>query len=200
MITLTIDHFDNATEAMNRMWSGIAGSDRTEINAVGGRAANEAARAYHREFDSGGGWRGTRSFGTGGSSFGAEVTSGWNLEEAAPDGATITNDAAHLSHKVTGGTITPKRASALTIPLIQEARGVRASEYERNNNTKLFRPKGKNVLMESIGNGEVRSVYALVKSVTQKPWPGALPPDELIADAFAEGHIDALEDRIETKA
>jgi hypothetical protein len=113
------------------------------------------------------------------------------------ESATIANNANHYAFKVSGGTITPKRAEHLTIPLIAEARGLYASVYQQNTGRKLFRPKGKNVLMESTGKGTARAVYALVKQVTMGPWPRAVPDDDVIADAFVDQWKLSLADIIE---
>ena len=85
----------------------------------------------------------------------------------------------------------------LTIPLIEEAHGRRVRDYELAFG-KLFKPKGKRVLMEKGEDGKARSVYALLKSVTQRPWPDALPPDEVLGGAFVDGFRGALSDWIET--
>lgn len=130
-------------------------------------------------------------------------------------GAVISNNASYYSFKVTGGTITPKRAKALTIPLIREAKGLYASVYQQNTGNRLFTIKGKNALFErtsSVTTGSrgkrgqsgasaiktftIRAVYALVASVTSKEWPGALPDEGLIASAFADQWREGLADII----
>lgn len=215
MIRVTARLEDGASDALSALLSALDGDERTSLNRVGGRSAQDAAAKYHREFDSRGGWKGSRYLGPApgqGSSFGANVAGGWSLESADADSATIANDAEHLGFKATGGTIVPKRAKALTIPLIQEAKGVRASVYSQNTGHKLFTIKGKNALFERLGvittgsrgrrgqagatniqQSRIRAVYALMKSVTMRPWPGALPPDELLSSAFANRYIDELE-------
>jgi hypothetical protein len=80
---------------------------------------------------------------------------------------------------VTGGTITPKTAKALTIPLISAAKGIGA----RNFGGKLF-VAGK-ALCQKIGN-KLEAAYALAQGVTQAPWPGALPDEQAVQDAFSE--------------
>jgi ribosomal protein S10 len=179
----------------------------SSLNAVGGRAAANDAREYHRDFDRVGGWRGSKYLGPGvenGTPFGSAVAQAWGFSASDEAGATIANDAKYLGFKVTGGTIRPKRAKALTIPLIPEAKGRRAADYQIDFRTRLFRIRGKSALFERIGGSTVgsrgrrgragsasiqttsiRPVYALAKSVTLKPWPGALPPQDRLTKAFA---------------
>ena len=191
MIQINVNVTDGASQALRNIINGLTGQQATEINEVAGRAAVNAAIKYHREFDQAGGWRGKRYLGRAnndGSSFGADVARGWYFKGADKGGATIANNAEHFAFKVTGGTIKPKRAKFLTIPLIREACGLKVSEYasvyQQNTGRRLFRPKGKSVLMERTEDGKARSVYALVKSVTMGPWPRAVPDDDLIASAF----------------
>lgn len=178
------------------------------LNSVGGRAAANDARDYHRDFDRSGGWRGSKYLGPGvesGTSFGAAVAQAWAFSASDEAGATIANDAKYLGFKVTGGTIRPKRAKALTIPLIPEAKGRRAADYQIDFRTRLFQIRGKSALFERIGGSitgsrgrreqagnttirtaTIRPVYALAKSVTMKPWAGALPPQGRLVKAFAD--------------
>lgn len=187
MIQIRVNVSDGASQALRNLINSLSGPQATEINEVAGRAAVNAAIKYHREFDKAGGWRGRRYLGSNrndGSSFGSDVARGWYFKESDKTGAVIANNADFYAFKVTGGTITPKRAKFLTIPLIREAAGLYVSVYQQNTGRRLFRPRGKDVLMESIGNGKARSVYAIVKSVTQRPWPRAVPDEDLIAAAF----------------
>ena len=187
MINIEVNVADGASQALRNLINSLTGKQAAEINEVAGRAAVNAAIKYHREFDKAGGWRGKRYLGTGkkdGSSFGSSVAAGWFFKESDKTGAVIANNADHYAFKVRGGTITPKRAKFLTIPLIREAAGLYASVYQQNTGRRLFRPKGKDVLMERTEGGTARSVYALVKSVTQGPWPRAVPDEDLIAQAF----------------
>jgi ribosomal protein S10 len=207
----------------SRVLAALAGSLTQEqmksLNSVGGRAAANEARDYHRDFDKAGGWRGSKYLGKGiedGTPFGAAVAKAWAFSSSDEAGATIGNDAKYLGFKVSGGTIRPKRAKALTIPLIPEAKGRRAADYQIDFRTRLFQIKGKSALFERIeatANGargrrsqagatpirssSVRAVYALAKSVTMKPWPGALPPENRLASAFAEAWEQEIKRRIQ---
>jgi len=199
MIAIKVNVTDTASQALRNVINNLSGQELENLNEIGGRAAVNAAIKYHREFDKANGWRGKRYLGKGsgeGGSFGAGVARGWNFQESTTKGATITNNADYYAFKVRGGTITPKRGNWLTIPLIREAQGFYVSVYQQNTGRRLFRPKGKNVLMETLPSGEVRSVYALVKQVIQRPWPGALPPEDLLAQAFAQKWKETIAEAI----
>ena len=194
MISIKVSIDDGASKAITALLSSLTGRQAAEINEQAGLAARDAAVKYHRGFDAAKRWRGTRYLGPGpgGSSFGSEVAEGWHLASHTAGGAVIENGARYYRHKVDGGTIKPKHGKFLTIPLVQEAKGRTVASYRRDTGKKLFRPKGKNVLMESTGKGTVRSVYALVTSVTQGPWKGALPPEDKIASAYTDKYREEL--------
>lgn len=223
MIELEVNVGGDAKGALRELISQLTGPELAEINAVGGRAAATAAAGFARTFDAAGGWRTSKRFPSSGPTrFGADVAQGWAFLVADPTGALIHNDADHYAFRVRGGTITPKRVQYLTIPLIPEAKGLRAETYVQNTGRKLFTIPGRNALFErtDAGNGEstirrttgrnrdgssfrirrksgIRPVYALVKSVTMSPMPQAVPPDAVISEAFADAWNNELADRIE---
>ena len=158
-----------------------------KFNEVGGRAAQQAAKEYHKDFNQAHKWRGPRYLGAGAGrsgEFGNEIENAWTFEGGTSDGATISNDASFYRHKVYGGTIKPKRAKNLTIPVVADAVGRRAKDYKGD----LFflqTKKGTKGLFEQDGD-DIRMVYLLKSQVTQDPWPGALPPTPQLAQAFGE--------------
>jgi hypothetical protein len=111
-----------------------------------------------------------------------------------------------------GGTVKPTGGRKfLTIPLVKEAAGLRAEDYERESGRKLFRPHGRRVLMErsstptsftsapqgasmrtksgyktfNLGAGtQVRPVYALAPQANIPIDPRALPPAPELAAAL----------------
>jgi len=120
-----------------------------------------------------------------------------------------------------GGTIVPKAAGALTIPLIAEAHGLRVREYSQRFRKRLFTIPGRNVLFErSDGGGsesiinretgrgrtrsgrattvrlrarqELRAVYALSKGVTIQADPTALPTPDVMLQGLTEETNDYL--------
>jgi hypothetical protein len=40
-------------------------------------------------------------------------------------------------------------------------------------------------------------VFALKRSITQKPWPGALPPENLYTEAFADAALESIISQME---
>lgn len=203
--------FTGDADPLGDLLSVLTDPEMKALNTVAGRAARNEAARYTDEFDATGGWRNPK-YGTGRSRFGANVTAGWHLSEVTADKTVIANNADHYAFRVSGGTITPKRAGALTIPAIPEARGMRASVYQQNTGRKLFTIRGKKALFERIDDittGErgktrrsagatqirtsnIRPVYWLVQSVTQPPMPDGAPGAEVIGEAFGHAWRDEM--------
>ena len=162
-----------------------------ELLPVGGRAVFDFLRDYHSKMD----WKGPNWFpGPYSGEFAQNVVKGWQEPVVSGDSVTIRNTFGLLGWKITGGTITPKTAGALAIPLIPAARGLYASEYHAARGQELFREGA--ALFQIIGR-KVEAVYALAKSVTQAPWPGAMPADEDIRQTFIVACDQYLEERIQ---
>jgi hypothetical protein len=141
-------------------------------------------RNYHAQFGSQ--WRGSRWIPRSSSGeFADNVVAGWQEPVVSGDTATIRNTYGLLAWKVTGGEITVKRAKALTIPLTTAARSRPARDFPG-----LFRLG--QTLSKRLGK-RIEAQYALKKSVTQKPWPGALPPIEQVAGAIASAVTEAMQ-------
>lgn len=189
-LSITVD--DQATPVLVKLLDSLSSEGLSDANEVVGRIEVNNLREYHREFEAAEGWSNpslpTHGAGRKKSRFGEDVANAWQLGDANSEGFTLSNNATGLSHKVTGGTITAKRAKALTIPMVPEAHGVRAGDYPG----KLFRPKGKDYLMETDAAGVGRVVYLLRKSVTHKAVKGALPPTEEIASRVAKSLTEIL--------
>lgn len=111
--------------------------------------------------------------------------------------------------KIYGGTVTAKRAQALTIPVIPEAHGLRAAAYASSTGRKLFTLRKKMInlrnsmtgsgvepgyLFESDGHGGIRAVYKLKKSQTFAPWPNAFPDVEELTGVAFKHFLDAMLD------
>jgi hypothetical protein len=86
-----------------------------------------------------------------------------------------------IAQKVFGGTITAKRAGALTIPVSEKAYGLPASTFEQVTGLKLFILGKKQdaggrggVLAAKVGE-QIEVEYVLMKSVEQAADPTALP-------------------------
>ena len=200
MLKVTVNYDEGLSDGLKGLIRALDGEKVQSLNEVGARAANDAAIEHAREINQEGGWRGPNYLAgparTPGS-FGQNVALGWNFKSASKTGATISNNADFFAFKVTGGTITPKRTSHLTIPMVPEAAGRRVRDYQAATGKTLFRVLGKKALFEAKEGGGVRAVYALVKRVTQKPWPNALPDEEDLALAFVEAWQGGLANLIE---
>lgn len=115
----------------------------------------------------------------------------WTIKSHTSKGAVIENDTAGLSHKVTGGTITAKRKKFLTIPIDPRAHNIKAKDFSRTVSP-LFRVKNCLAIKDANSPNGIKPIYALKKSVTQAPWPGALPPEEGYVNAFMAGIVDSI--------
>jgi hypothetical protein len=151
------------------------------------------------------------------------IPAGWQPPKVSDDATFgLINTAPDFNLKVSGGTITSRSGKMLTIPLIPEAKGLTAAEYSAETGFSLFIPRGKNVLAKREGsegyflgprggmkknqmvggkNPSARGmpivpVYALVASVTQAPWPGAMPPDEQVQEVFKGGIMETLVEQL----
>lgn len=117
------------------------------------------------------------------------IETAWQVKSIVGNRATLENDAIGFSHKITGGTIRAKRKKFLTIPIDPRAHGLTAKEFSQKVSP-LFRVK--NILAMQEDDGTVKGIFALKKSVTQKPWPNALPPEPQYVNAFLAGVLDSL--------
>lgn len=118
---------------------------------------------------------------------------GWSIKSVSSTGAVFSNSTRGLSHKVTGGTITPTKRDYLAIPLIPEAHGMRPREFA--NRKRMPLTKVGNVMMGWDKKQKKNiAVYALKKSVRQKPWRMALPPDSV-----GQGYVNAYLNHILSK-
>jgi addiction module HigA family antidote len=88
------------------------------------------------------------------------------------------------------GTIRVKRKKFLTIPVDPRAHGLTAKTFSRTI-APLFAAKGMLMFVDE-QTADVKAAYALKKSITQRPWPGALPPEASYLDAFLDSALDNL--------
>ena len=126
-----------------------------------------------------------------------KVSGSWSIMGASGSGVTLRSKGAiGFSHKVTGGTITARRAKFLTIPIVPEAHGLTARTYSRTI-APLFAVKG--VLAQADENSPtgIKPVFVLKKSITQKPWKNALPPEQSYINAFANGALQSIIAQVE---
>ena len=188
-VDITID--DKATESVSALMAVLSKENRGDLMRVAGQASLVSMQEYYGDFNAKGGWLNkslpTHGAGRKSTGFGNTITEGWNVAGADASGFTLNNGAPWLSHKITGGTIRPKSGKFLTIPLVPEAHGVRARDYPG----KTF--FAGSAIMETMPSGESRPIYALVKSVTQKPVKGALPDEKV----YLEPALTAIEEQLQ---
>lgn len=115
---------------------------------------------------------------------------GWTMKQPNSYTASFVNGTVGLAHKVTGGTIRAKRKKFLTIPVDPKAHGLDAKTFARTI-APLFQAKGMLMFVDE-QTADVKVAYALKKSITQQPWPGALPPQASYLDAFVNEALDSL--------
>jgi hypothetical protein len=184
---------DHASGAINALLVLLAPEALRELNQVAGTASLLALRKYHGEFDSSGGWTNpslsTHGAGRNSTGFGMDITEAWGLNDVDSDGVSLVNGHPLLSFKIRGGDIRAKDSKWLTIPMVPEAHGVKAADYANE----LFINKKKTALLEQLEDGSIRAVYALRKSVTQKPTKGAMPEEDVYLGPFMETIIDHLD-------
>lgn len=101
------------------------------------------------------------------------------------NGAVVQINDPRFNLKFYGGTVTPKRGRALSIPLHEEFKGVLPSTFPKDKFFFLPNEDGDNVgiLAEHLGNNTIRPAYLLRSKTTHKADPDALPP---MADLQAE--------------
>lgn len=202
----TITIRDQASSALQRLAASLsAGPRRTLMAAVGGRVRRRLQRHFRAREMSGEskrarkGWRSKH--------FWAGVERATAVTQISSNSVTVSIASPALSQKIHGGTITPKRGRYLAIPLRAEAYAkgsprewdLQATRSE--NRLVAIRSRRGSLFLAQVGDGYqagalggrgIRAQYLLVRSVTQRPDPAAMPSDAaLIAevDAAAEDYI-----------
>lgn len=84
-----------------------------------------------------------------------------------------------------GGTVTPKTAKALTIPIAAEAHGKTVGDFKAAGET-IFRLKGSDLLCRDVG-GKPQPLFVLRQSATIRPHADVLPTAEELQEAAAAG-------------
>jgi len=156
------------------------------------------------------------------SNFWRQVADATDVAEVTDTGATVAVAEQRFNIQLFGGTILPRTKKFLTIPLIAEARGKFASDYEKDNKRRLFTIPGKRALFEQTSEGtgksapsgvkgrvrgknrsfsvslaakpNIRAVYALARKVTIKADPTALPRAADLLTALQEEADDFMKD------
>lgn len=99
-----------------------------------------------------------------------------------------------LRQKIYGGTIKPKDKDYLTIPLKPETHGVSAEVFSEETGIDLFfvQLSGGSKFLAGKPDGKFELFYLLKQSITQDPWPGALPEQRQLNEAAKRGAVEAL--------
>jgi len=120
------------------------------------------------------------------------VAGSWGSVGASSNGVTLRSKGAiGFTHKVTGGTITARRAKFLTIPIVPEAHGLTAKQYSKRI-APLFAVKGVLAQVDESSPTGIKPIFVLKKSKNFDPWKGALPPEKTYLDAFAKGALQSM--------
>jgi hypothetical protein len=161
---------DTATPALKKLIKSL--SNPRAFHKTWGHAVARLAKRNAREKSEGGSfWKG--------------IADSTQVTEVSNRGAIVESRHFAGAHKHFGGVIRAKAAKALTIPISDEARGKRASEF-KDGGRELFVAPGTSVLGYSDGE-KFCGLFALRKSVTQKPEPW-WPSD---SEAYALGLREA---------
>lgn len=201
-VTVTAD-VDQAHEFLVRLSGKI--ERPKELNAELGDALATMLQAHFRTRN-----REPNKMGAPKTNFWEDISASTQVEEVTNDGVTVKIAESRFRIHLQGGVIKPTGGrKSLTIPLIAEARGKRVKDYGKN----LFRignalfekseegdrsllgttrvsvrsRSGKSTRKVSLrGRPQIRAVYALVKKVTIKRDPNALPDSKKILDALSK--------------
>ena len=209
MITLSIVMDSQNADAFLVQLSGEIRRPKAFNDALGRRLARELQghfRARNKE---------PNTMGAPKTNFWKEIADATVMTQATAEGATVSIAESRFRIHLFGGVIRPTGGRKfLTIPLIKEARGLRAREYEKKSGHKLFRLPGSRVLVERDDSGDrslmsgstgtirsrdggyrkigigaqtkLRVVYALTPTAKIKRDPRALPPTKALVAALLE--------------
>ena len=207
MLAIRLDVQDYASPVVRAVVGGMA-PDR--INPVVGRSAVNTIRAHLFRANR------TRPNVLGGTrtNFYASAARGTSFQSVG-DGAVVSIAQIGIRQRVLGGTIKPKTAKFLTIPVAPEAYGKRAREF--GDLEVIFGAGGQPVALATKGtrslsitqNAHGKTVqrltgrrgvilFRLVRSVTQRPDPTVLPDEATLGDNIGRdvsAYLNRLVDR-----
>ena len=110
---------------------------------------------------------------------------------ASSDSAEVIIPIAGLSRAFRPLTITPRNAAALTLPVSPHAYGKRVGDL-RTNGWNIFRPKGHDILMGSLGDDEAVPLYVLKRRVQLKQDRSLLPSDAELGTTASKAMLDYI--------
>ena len=208
MVTCTISVTGSGREFVAKLSGEV--QNRKGLNDALGRSLARALQTHFREKNTE-----PNRMGAPKTNFWQQVATATALTEATEDGATVTIAESRFRIHLFGGVIKPTGGRKfLTIPLIPEARALRASSYEQQTGRKLFRLPGVRLLFERSdkgtqstvsrntatvrrsdgtyrkvslrGRSTIRPVYALAAQATIRKDDEALPPATYVAGVLEE--------------
>ncbi len=191
-VTITAQMKDLATPGLQRLAAAV---QRPDVRKVMGRAIGNRLRRHFSRLD---GERANKLGGTR-THFYGQARRGVQQPDLTSDGLKVAINNVGIAQRYFGGTITPRNAKWLTLPVHPQAYGHRAREFgdlqfvplEDGRRAMLMRPNPDS----PTGIGEV--FFLLVRRVHQEPDPSVLPTsDELQGDAYNAGE-DYLKTLIE---
>ena len=110
---------------------------------------------------------------------------------ASTNGAEVIIPIPGLSRAFGPLTITPRNAAALTLPVSPHAYGKRVGELSANG-WNIFRPKGHDILMGSLGDDEAVPLYVLKRRVQLKQDRSLLPSDAELGGTASKAMLDYI--------
>lgn len=170
-LTATID---TATPVLRRAMALASPEQQRGLLMAWGIKARDAARTGARKHP-GRMWR--------------DMARSVTVRNAGPAGVIVRTDHVAAAQKQFGGRIQAKDAGALTIPIADEAKGKRASEFETGGRKLFVLPSTKPETIGVLGYNVQRKgpdqfipLFVLRRSVTQKAEPWWPENDALLAD------------------
>ena len=110
---------------------------------------------------------------------------------ASSDSAEVIIPIAGLSRAFRPLTITPRTANALTLPVSSHSYGKRVGDL-RASGWNIFRPKGHDILMGSLGDDEAVPLYVLKRRVQLKQDRSLLPSDAELSGTASKAMLDYI--------
>lgn len=110
---------------------------------------------------------------------------------ASTNGAEVIIPIPGLSRAFGPLTIAPRNAAALTLPVSPHAYSKRVGDL-RANGWNIFRPKGHDILMGSLGDDEAVPLYVLKRRVQLKQDRSLLPSDAELGTTASKAMLDYI--------
>ncbi|MBU98249.1 MAG: hypothetical protein CL429_04055 [Acidimicrobiaceae bacterium] len=178
-----------ALDSLKVAMEGFTDEDLTNANRVAARAALIEIKKYHRDFAASGKWfnKNSKTWGPDRKRTGWDdkLVRKWRVDTVTKSGAILSNDHPHFASKLKDQTIKPRGSYPLTIPFHPAAHGRTVKQFKRKMGVKVFRKPGKRNLYFT-QHGKLKVAYLLRDEVKMKKWPGAMPPDEVIAKPYVQ--------------